>query len=165
MAELSATLTTRIKVNGREHVVEHDARLLLVDFIRTNLGLTGTHIGCDTTQCGACTIHLNGEAVKSCTVLVAQLDGSEVMTIEAIGKPNGLHPVQAAFHEHHGLQCGYCTPGMVMMACDILRREPKPDEETIRYNLEGNICRCTGYHNIVKSIQAAAGIDSEADAA
>lgn len=158
MIQPSAKVATHITINGREHVVEHDVRLLLVEYIRVHLGLTGTHVGCDTTQCGACTVHLDGEAVKSCTVLVAQLNNAEVKTIEALGKPGALHPMQAAFREHHGLQCGYCTPGMVMMACDILRREPKPSEATIRHNLEGNICRCTGYHNIVKSIQAAAGI-------
>lgn len=158
MSDAVSMVRTAIKVNGRDYNPEHDVRLLLVDFIRSDLGLTGTHVGCDTTQCGACTVHLNGEAVKSCTVLLAQLDGCEVSTIESLGRPGALHPMQAAFRENHGLQCGYCTPGMVMMACDILRREPRPDEDTIRYNLEGNICRCTGYHNIVKSIQAAAGL-------
>jgi len=164
MTDPVSNVKTAINVNGRDYSLEHDVRLLLVDFIRSELGLTGTHVGCDTTQCGACTVHLNGEAVKSCTVLLAQLDGCEVKTIESLGKPGALHPMQLAFRENHGLQCGYCTPGMVMMACDILRREPKPDEATIRYNLEGNICRCTGYHNIVKSIQSAAGLnESKAD--
>ena len=124
-------------------------------YLRESLGLTGTHVGCDTTQCGACVVHLNGKAVKSCSVLAVQAEGAEVRTIEGLADGENLHPVQAAFREHHGLQCGFCTPGMIMTAVDMLRRIPKPDENTIRHELEGNFCRCTGYHNIVKAIKAA----------
>lgn|SRR5690606_26437779 len=146
-----------LKVNGKDVVVSVDERTLLVELIRKDLGLTGTHIGCDTTQCGACTVHLNGVATKSCTVLAAQAEGAEVITIEAVAGKNGeLHPLQQAFHEHHGLQCGYCTPGMIMIGLDILRRIPNPTEAEVRENLEGNLCRCTGYHNIVRAIQSAA---------
>ncbi len=148
----------KLKVNGKDVAVVVDDRTLLVELIRKHLGLTGTHVGCDTTQCGACTVHYNGVATKSCTILAAQAAGGEVITIEAVAGKNGeLHPLQKAFHEHHGLQCGYCTPGMIMIGLDILRRIPKPTEEQVRENLEGNLCRCTGYHNIVKAIQSAAG--------
>lgn len=145
-----------LNVNGKAVTRDVDERTLLVEHIRRNLGLTGTHVGCDTTQCGACTIHLNGVATKSCTVLAVQADGGEVRTIESVADGDILHPLQQAFHEHHGLQCGYCTPGMIMIGLDILRRIPNPTEAEIRHNLEGNLCRCTGYHNIVKAIQAAA---------
>jgi carbon-monoxide dehydrogenase small subunit len=131
--------------------------LLLVHYLRENLGLTGTHIGCDTSQCGACTVHLDGQAVKSCTILAVQADGGSVTTIEGISTGQEMHPLQAAFREHHGLQCGYCTPGMIMAAASLLEKNPNPTEEEIRHGLEGNVCRCTGYHNIVKAVQAAAG--------
>src|SRR5262245_22590426 len=143
-------------VNGRtvEGVVED--RTLLVQFLRENLGLTGTHVGCDTSQCGACVVHVDGKAVKSCTILAAQASGSTVVTIEGLANGAELHPVQAAFKEHHGLQCGFCTPGMIMAATDMIRRYPEGlDEATVREELEGNICRCTGYHNVVKAILAA----------
>ena len=129
---------------------------LLVHFIRENLGLTGTHVGCDTSSCGACTIHMNGSSVKSCTVLAVQADGAEITTIEGLGSADNLHPMQEGFWEMHGLQCGYCTPGMIMAGVSLLKRNPNPSEEEIRHALEGNICRCTGYQNIVKSIQWAA---------
>ena len=138
---------------------ENDAvdRTLLVQFIRENLGLTGTHVGCDTSQCGACVVHVDGKAVKSCTMLAAQANGSEVVTIEGLASGGELHPVQAAFREHHGLQCGFCTPGMIMSAVDMIKRHGgKLDEKTVRAELEGNICRCTGYHNIVKAVLSAA---------
>ena len=144
-------------VNGRtvERTVED--RTLLVQFLREDLGLTGTHVGCDTSQCGACVVNIDGKAVKSCTVLAAQADGATVMTIEGLANGADLHPVQAAFKEHHGLQCGFCTPGMIMAAVDMIERYGgKLDEKTVREELEGNICRCTGYHNIVKAILAAA---------
>jgi carbon-monoxide dehydrogenase small subunit len=143
-------------VNGVERQGEVESRTLLVHFIRENLGLTGTHIGCDTSQCGACTIHLNGQAVKSCTVLAVQADGAEITTIEGLAKEGELHPVQEGFWEEHGLQCGYCTPGMIMTSVDLLNRNPNPTEEEIRHGIEGNLCRCTGYQHIVKSIQFAA---------
>ena len=144
-------------VNGNPVNANVDPRTLLVQFLREHLRLTGTHVGCDTSQCGACTVHIDGKAVKSCTVLVGQVNGSEIMTIEGLAKGDELHPMQSAFRENHGLQCGFCTPGMIMMAVDIVKRHPEGlDEETIRKELEGNICRCTGYHNIVKSIDAAA---------
>jgi carbon-monoxide dehydrogenase small subunit len=146
-----------LTVNGKAVSAEVDARTLLVEFIRNHLSLTGTHVGCDTGQCGACTVHLNGVAVKACTMLAAQAQGAEVVTIEGISGPDGeLHPMQAAFKECHGLQCGFCTPGMVMSAIDLVKRHPQADERTIREELEGNFCRCTGYHNIVKAIQQAA---------
>jgi carbon-monoxide dehydrogenase small subunit len=135
---------------------EIEGRTLLVQFLRENLSLTGTHVGCDTSQCGACVVHVNGESVKSCTMLALQADGSEVTTIEGLAQGDKLHPMQEAFRENHGLQCGFCTPGMVMSAVDLLSKNPNPDEAEIREWLEGNICRCTGYHNIVKSIQSAA---------
>jgi carbon-monoxide dehydrogenase small subunit len=145
-------------VNGQSVSREVEDRTLLVHFLRDHLGLTGTHVGCDTSQCGACVVHLDGIAVKSCTTLAAAADGSKVLTIEGLADGDKLHPVQAAFREHHGLQCGFCTPGMIMTAVDMIRRyDGKLDEKTVRHELEGNICRCTGYHNIVKAILAAAG--------
>jgi len=146
----------RVTVNGQEHRADIEDRTLLVYLLRESLGLTGTHIGCDTSQCGACTVLLNGRAVKSCTVFAAQADGEEVVTIEGLSKEGVLHPVQEAFREHHALQCGFCTPGMIIMAVDLIRRKPKVDRGTIRAELEGNFCRCTGYHNIVNAIEAAA---------
>ena len=143
-------------VNGRKVSLAVEDRMLLVHFLREQLGLTGTHVGCDTSQCGACVVHLDGEAVKSCSILAVQASGSEVLTIEGLADGADLHPVQAAFREHHGLQCGFCTPGMIMAATDIINRHPEGlDEATVRAELEGNICRCTGYHNIVKAILAA----------
>ena len=150
-------LKLSMTVNGKPVSAEVEPRTLLVDFIRDQLRLTGTHIGCDTAQCGACTIHLNGNAVKSCNMLALQAEGASVTTIEGISKPDGsLHPMQAAFRDHHGLQCGYCTPGMVMSAIDLVKRHPNPSEETIRADLDGNLCRCTGYHGIVKAVEAGA---------
>lgn len=149
-------LTVTITVNGEARTETCEPRTLLVDFLRRNLGLTGTHVGCDTSQCGACVVHVDGRAVKSCTMLAAQADGSNVTTIEGLAKNGTLHPVQAAFREEHGLQCGFCTPGMIMTAVDILSRHKNPSETVIRHELEGNICRCTGYHNIVRAIQTAA---------
>ncbi|WP_193371491.1 (2Fe-2S)-binding protein [Pelagibius marinus] len=143
-------------VNGRAVTGDVEGRTLLVQFLRENLSLTGTHVGCDTSQCGACVVHVNGESVKSCTMLAVQADGAEVTTIEGLAKDGELHPMQEAFRENHGLQCGFCTPGMVMSAVDLLQKNPNPDEGEIREWLEGNICRCTGYHNIVKAIQTAA---------
>jgi aerobic carbon-monoxide dehydrogenase small subunit len=144
-------------VNGNEVSREVEDRVLLVQFLREQLGLTGTHVGCDTSQCGACVVHVDGKAVKSCTMLAAQASGSEVVTIEGLAGGDGLHPMQAAFKEHHGLQCGFCTPGMIMAATDMVRRHPEGlDEDTVRLELEGNLCRCTGYHNIVKAILAGA---------
>ena len=144
-----------MKVNGKAVSAEVEARTLLVTFIRENLRLTGTHVGCDTAQCGACTVHMNGRAVKACSMLAMQAEGTEVLTIEGLAKPDGtLHPMQAAFKEHHGLQCGFCTPGMVMNAVDFAARQPGASEQDVREALEGNLCRCTGYHNIVKSILA-----------
>jgi len=144
-------------VNGKAVTGDVEERTLLVEFIRNNLRLTGTHVGCDTAQCGACTIHMNGRAVKSCNMLAMQAEGAQLMTIEGVAAPDGtLHPMQEAFREHHGLQCGFCTPGMIMSAIDLLKVHPKPDEQTIRAELDGNLCRCTGYHNIVKAIKAAA---------
>jgi len=146
-----------ITINGETHTHDVEARTLLVHYIREHAGLTGTNIGCDTSSCGACSIHLNGEAVKSCTVLAAQADGMDVRTIEGMAAADGtLHPMQQAFMENHGLQCGYCTPGMVMAATSLLQENPDPSEEDVRLGLEGNLCRCTGYHNIVKSVLAAA---------
>ena len=148
--------TVSMTVNGKGVSADVELRTLLVDYLRENLRLTGTHVGCDTSQCGACTIHVDGIAIKSCTMLAVQAEGADVLTIEGLAKDGELHPMQAAFKENHGLQCGFCTPGMVMSAIDILRRNPNPTEETVRHELEGNFCRCTGYHNIVKSILAAA---------
>ena len=145
-----------LKVNGEEHKLDVSPSKLLVDFVREDLGLTGTHVGCDTSQCGACTVHLNGRAVKSCSILVAQIDGAEVLTIEGIGTTEDLHPMQAAFRECHALQCGFCTPGMIMQAIELVESTPDLDDDRIREGLKGNICRCTGYQNIVKAIQMVA---------
>ncbi len=151
MASISLT------VNGRQISGEAEDRTLLVEFLRGDLGLTGTHVGCDTSQCGACVVHVDGNAVKSCTMLAAQANGADIKTIEGLAGGGELHPVQKAFHENHGLQCGFCTPGMIMAATDMINRHGASlDEATVRAELEGNICRCTGYHNIVKSILAAA---------
>src|SRR5436190_1630322 len=160
-----APVRVSLDVNGTTYEREVEPRLLLVHFLRDHLGLTGTHVGCDTSNCGACTVHLNGEAVKSCTVLAVQADGAEVTTIEGLGSLDALHPVQEAFWEHHGLQCGYCTPGMIMAAADLLARNPDPSEGDVREALAGNLCRCTGYHNIVKAVLAAAKATGRADAA
>jgi carbon-monoxide dehydrogenase small subunit len=154
---MSARVHVQVTVNGERREADVEARLLLVHWLRDELGLTGTHVGCDTTNCGACTVHLNGEAVKSCTLLTAQADGGEVTTIEGLSGGDGLHPVQAAFMDKHGLQCGFCTPGMIMAAADLLARNPSPSDEEIRHGLEGNLCRCTGYHNIVEAVKAASG--------
>ncbi len=155
---MSATVHVEVTVNGERRQADVEARLLLVHWLRDELGLTGTHVGCDTTNCGACTVHMNGEAVKSCTVLTAQADGAEVTTIEGLsGDGGGLHPMQEAFMDKHGLQCGFCTPGMIMAAADLLARNPNPSDEEIRHGLEGNLCRCTGYHNIVEAVKSAAG--------
>jgi carbon-monoxide dehydrogenase small subunit len=149
--------TVTLTVNGQSVTADVDPRTLLVQFLRENLRLTGTHVGCDTSQCGACVVHLNGEAVKSCTLLAVQADACVVTTIEGLAQGGELHPMQAAFREHHGLQCGYCTPGMIMAAVDLVNRKGHSlDEQTIRAELEGNLCRCTGYHNIVKAIAAGA---------
>jgi carbon-monoxide dehydrogenase small subunit len=145
-----------VRVNGVLHEAEVEPRELLVHFLREHLGLTGTNVGCDTSSCGACTVLLDSESVKSCTVLAVQADAAEVTTIEGLARDGRLHPVQQAFHEHHALQCGYCTPGMVMAAVSLLRENPSPSEQEIRHALEGNLCRCTGYDNIVKAIEAAA---------
>ena len=145
-----------MKVNGTAYKHDVEPRTLLVHHLRENLLLTGTHVGCDTSQCGACTIHVNGEAVKACTMFAVQADGSEITTIEGLTNDGELHPVQKAFCENHGLQCGYCTPGMIMASVEMLKNNPNPTEEEIRHGLEGNLCRCTGYHNIVKSIKAVA---------
>jgi aerobic carbon-monoxide dehydrogenase small subunit len=150
--------TVKLTVNGKAISAEVEDRTLLVHLLRDQLGLTGTHIGCDTSQCGACVVHIDGRAVKSCTTLAVQASGSSVTTIEGIAKGDELHPMQAAFRDNHGLQCGYCTPGMIMSAIDIVHRYGgNLDETTVRHELEGNICRCTGYHNIVKSVLDAAG--------
>jgi aerobic carbon-monoxide dehydrogenase small subunit len=146
-----------LTVNGEARVVDVAPNTLLVELLRNHLGLTGTHVGCDTSQCGACTVHLNGASVKSCTVLAAQADGADVTTIEGIGTPEQLHPMQAAFRECHALQCGFCTPGMIMSAIDLVKNSEALDEEAVRHGLEGNICRCTGYHNIVRAVMTAAG--------
>ncbi|MDH3642532.1 MAG: (2Fe-2S)-binding protein [Gammaproteobacteria bacterium] len=149
---MKVTLT----VNGLPHELEVPDHALLVDVIRENLRLTGTHVGCDTSQCGACTVQMNGRAVKSCTVLAAQADGSEVVTIEGIGSPESLHPMQEAFRDCHALQCGFCTPGMIMSAIDLVQNSDTLDNRAVREGLEGNICRCTGYHNIVRAVLQAA---------
>jgi aerobic carbon-monoxide dehydrogenase small subunit len=153
---MAATVRVQATVNGERRESEVEARTLLVHWLRDELGLTGTRVGCDTSTCGACTVHLNGDAVKSCTVLAAQADGAEVTTIEGMGGEQALHPLQQAFWDQHGLQCGYCTPGMIMAAADLLARNPDPSEHDIRDALAGNLCRCTGYQNIVKAVQAAA---------
>ncbi|HTH04646.1 MAG TPA: (2Fe-2S)-binding protein [Ilumatobacteraceae bacterium] len=147
----------RVTVNGTVHESDVEPRTLLVHYVRDVLGLTGTNIGCDTSSCGACTLHVNGESVKSCTMLAVQADGQELLTIEGLATNGELHPMQQAFMENHGLQCGYCTPGMVMAATSLLHENPNPSEAEVRIGLEGNLCRCTGYHNIVKSVLAAAG--------
>lgn len=148
--------TVNITVNGQPTSQEVEPRLLLVHYLRDVLGLTGTHVGCDTSQCGSCTVHMNGESVKSCTVLAVQADGANITTIEGLASNGQLHPLQEGFWEKHGLQCGFCTPGMIMTAADLLKRNPRPSEAEIRAGLEGNICRCTGYHNIVRAVQYAA---------
>ncbi len=148
-----------ITVNGAEHTLELEPRELLVYVLRERLGLTGTNVGCDTSSCGACTVLLDGESVKACTLLGVQVDGHEITTIEGLATNGTLHPVQEAFHEQHGLQCGYCTPGFIMAAVSLLNETPNPSEEEIRHALEGNLCRCTGYHNIVRAVQAAAGLE------
>ena len=148
-----------ITVNGAEHILELEPRELLVYVLRERLGLTGTNVGCDTSSCGSCTILLDGESVKSCTLLGVQADGHEITTIEGLATNGTMHPVQEAFHEQHGLQCGYCTPGFIMAAVSLLDETPNPSEEEIRHALEGNLCRCTGYQNIVRAVQAAAGVE------
>jgi carbon-monoxide dehydrogenase small subunit len=153
---MARPIRVSLTVNGVPRSLEVEPRLLLVHLLRDQLGLTGTHVGCDTSNCGACTVHLDGEAVKSCTVLAVQADGAAVTTIEGLGSEGALHPMQEAFWEHHGLQCGYCTPGMIMAAADLVTRNPDPTEEEVREALAGNLCRCTGYHNIVKAVLAAA---------
>ena len=146
-----------VTVNGQLHAGDVEPRQLLVHFLRDTLGLTGTHVGCDTSNCGACTVHLNGDAVKSCTVLAVQADDAEVTTIEGMGSEGDLHPLQEAFWANHGLQCGYCTPGMIMAGADLIAKNPSPTEEDVREALAGNLCRCTGYQNIVKAVLSAAG--------
>ncbi len=145
-----------LRLNGKSVTAEVEARTLLVELLRDKLGLTGTHVGCDTSQCGACTVHVDGRSVKSCTMFAVEADGREVLTIEGLARNGELHPMQAAFREHHGLQCGFCTPGMVMSAVDLVARHPGATEQEIRAWLEGNLCRCTGYHNIVKAVQSVA---------
>jgi aerobic carbon-monoxide dehydrogenase small subunit len=151
-----------LTINGQSVTRDVEARTLLVELLRQDLGLTGTHVGCDTSQCGACVVHLNGKSVKACTMLALQADGAKVTTIEGLAKDGELHPMQAAFREHHALQCGFCTPGMIMSAVDLIQHNPKPSEREIREWLEGNLCRCTGYHNIVKAISAAADTMAQA---
>ncbi len=153
---MAQKVPVRIAVNGEPREIEVEPRTLLVHALREQLGLTGAHVGCDTSSCGSCTVHLDGQAVKSCTVLAVQAGGHEVTTIEGLGSVEDLHPVQEAFWAHHGLQCGYCTPGMIMAAADLLQRNPHPSEGDVRHALEGNLCRCTGYHNIVKAVMSAA---------
>ena len=155
------SVTVSMIVNGNSVSAEVDPRTLLVDFLRVDQRLTGTHVGCDTSQCGACVVHVNGKSVKSCTMLAAQADGAEVATIESLAIDGQLHPMQEAFRQNHGLQCGFCTPGMIMSALDLVNVNSNPSEREIREWLEGNLCRCTGYHNIVKSIQAGAEAMSE----
>ncbi len=145
-----------LRLNGQSVTAQVESRTLLVELLRERLGLTGTHVGCDTSQCGACTVHLDGRSVKSCTMFAVEADGHEVTTIEGLARDGDLHPMQAAFHENHALQCGFCTPGMIMSATDLVTRRPDASEEEIRTWLEGNLCRCTGYHNIVKAVHAAA---------
>jgi carbon-monoxide dehydrogenase small subunit len=153
---MAKSVSVRLHVNGVEHHLEVEPRLLLVHALRDKLGLTGTHVGCDTSNCGACTVHLDGRAVKSCTVLAVQADGAEVTTIEGLASDGQLHPLQEAFWNDHALQCGYCTPGMIMAAAALLSENPNPTEAEVRHALEGNLCRCTGYHNIVKAVLDAA---------
>ena len=154
---MAATQKVQIKLNGRETSAEVEPRLLLAHMIRDVLGLTGTHIGCDTSSCGACTVILDGRPIKSCTLFAVQADGREILTIEGMMRDGQLHPLQQAFHEQHGLQCGFCTPGMILSAYALLERNPSPSEEEIRWGISGNLCRCTGYQNIVAAIQSAAG--------
>ena len=148
--------TISLTVNGKSVSGDVEARTLLVQFLREHLHLTGTHVGCDTSQCGACVVHVDGRSVKSCTLLAAQAEGTQVTTIEGLATDGALHPMQEAFREHHGLQCGFCTPGMVLSVLDLVNNDPDPSEQAIREGLEGNLCRCTGYHNIVKAVQAGA---------
>ncbi len=155
---MSEPVAVSLRVNGVEHQLEVEPRVLLVHALRDRLGLTGTHVGCDTSNCGACTVHLDGKPVKSCTVLAVQADGAEVTTIEGMAKDGELHPIQEAFWNDHGLQCGYCTPGMIMAAAGLLAENPSPTEDEVRHALEGNLCRCTGYHNIVRSVLDAAKV-------
>ncbi len=150
------TISVTINVNGQSETRDVEPRTLLVQFLRDHLQLTGTHVGCDTSQCGACVVHVDGKSVKACTILAAQAQGAKVTTIEGLAKDGKLHPMQEAFREHHALQCGFCTPGMIMSAVDLAQRNPNPNEETVRHELEGNLCRCTGYHNIVKAVMAGA---------
>lgn len=150
------TTTVSLTVNGKSASAEVEPRTLLVELIREKLALTGTHVGCDTSQCGACVVHVNGKSVKSCTMLAVQAEGADITTIEGVASNGDLHPMQASFRQHHGLQCGFCTPGMIMSALDLVQVNPDPDESEIREWLEGNLCRCTGYHNIVKAVKAAA---------
>ena len=150
------TVPIAVTVNGRRHELETEPRTLLVHLLREELHLTGTHVGCDTSQCGACTVLIDGESAKSCTVLAVQADGADVTTIEGLGRDGELHPLQEAFWNEHGLQCGYCTPGMILSGVDLLERHPNPSEEQIRRGLDGNLCRCTGYEHIVNAVQAAA---------
>ena len=166
---MSKPVPVRLRVNGVEHELEVEPRVLLVHALRDRLGLTGTHVGCDTSNCGACTIHLDGKPVKSCTVLTVQADGAQITTIEGMASDGQLHPIQEAFWNDHGLQCGYCTPGMIMAAAGLLAENPSPTETEVRHALEGNLCRCTGYHNIVKAVldasksksgSVAAGVES-----
>jgi carbon-monoxide dehydrogenase small subunit len=152
------SIAVSMTVNGKQVSGEVEERTLLVQFLRENLRLTGTHVGCDTSQCGACVVHVDGVSVKSCTMLAAQAEGAEITTIEGLADGDTLHPMQEAFRDNHGLQCGFCTPGMIMSALDLLKNNPNPTEQEIRHHLEGNLCRCTGYHNIVKSIQQAAQV-------
>ena len=153
---MSDEVAISVTVNGQVEHVRVKPRLLLVHMLRDDLGLTGSHVGCDTSNCGACTVHIDGHGAKSCTVLAVQADGAEITTIEGMGTEGDLHPLQEAFWAEHGLQCGYCTPGMIMSAAELLERTPNPSEEQIRQGIEGNLCRCTGYHNIVKAVQSAA---------
>jgi carbon-monoxide dehydrogenase small subunit len=153
---MSTGSTIKLKVNGQSHTITCAPTTLLVEALREHLHLTGTHVGCDTSQCGACTVHVDGRSVKSCTMLAAEADGHEVTTIEGMARGDQLHPMQAAFKECHGLQCGFCTPGMVMSATDLVAKHPDPSEHEIRHALEGNLCRCTGYHNIVKAVRLGA---------
>jgi carbon-monoxide dehydrogenase small subunit len=153
---MASPVRVSMTVNGEPQTAEVEPRLLLVHYLREHLGLTGTHVGCDTSSCGACTVHLDGDAVKSCTVLAVQADGGQVTTIEGMGGDGDLHALQEAFWQHHGLQCGYCTPGMIMAGADLLAKNPQPSEEEVREALAGNLCRCTGYQNIVKAVMAAA---------
>lgn len=161
MTDAGTKRLVTIEVNGRTHAVAVEPRKLLVHLIREDLGLTGTHVGCDTSQCGACTVEIDGRAAKSCTVLAVMADGASITTVEGLASGGELHPVQAAFHEHHALQCGFCTPGMIMSVRQLLRDHPNPGEQEIRHGLAGNICRCTGYHNIVRAVQSLAATETQ----